>query len=627
MKSQFVIGMAGHIDHGKTSIVKLLTGQDTDVLKQEKDRGMTIDIGFAHLSDSITVVDVPGHEKFIKNMVTGISYIDLAILVVAADDGVMPQTIEHFEILKILNVKKGIVVINKIDLVDDEWIDLVESDIKNLIKNSFLDNQPIFKVSTVSSIGMDEVKSSLINFSKINNDSVKNNRGLFRMYVDRAFSQQGFGTVVTGTVISGEVAVGESLHALPISKSVRLRSAQSHHINVEKVKIGDRAALNLNGVEKQQIERGSHLSNLEAFESISTFLANISVLDSEGLELKQNQRLRFHIGTSEVIGRISICDKNKLNRGEAGICLIKLEEAIVLSFQDKFLIRTYSPMKTIGGGVVEDINCIGKWKEIKEYANQFNDKLDIVNKMNFIIENQFGHPFKIQDIQSRFGMSFDKIIECLSVDKKYEIIDYLSEKWILTNKQLKCFLDTIIDSIKDFHDRNPYRSGVLKKELNQKIGADDLFFDYCIKLLLDRKKINRDKESISLIDFKINLSVEEIKIQEEVIKILDEQGFASQNYMQIAEKLKLSSDRLKLLINIAEQDRKIIRINEELLFTSKNFDALINDVKGYFSTNKKLSVGDFKDLAKTSRKYAVPLLEYLDKKNITYREDNYRRLV
>ena len=627
MKSQFVIGMAGHIDHGKTSIVKLLTGQDTDVLKQEKDRGMTIDIGFAHLSDSITVVDVPGHEKFIKNMVTGISYIDLAILVVAADDGVMPQTIEHFEILKILNVKKGIVVINKIDLVDDEWIDLVESDIKNLIKNSFLDNQPIFKVSTVSNIGVDEVKSSLINFSELNNDSVKNNRGLFRMYVDRAFSQQGFGTVVTGTVISGEVAVGESLHALPISKSVRLRSAQSHHINVEKVKIGDRAALNLNGLEKQQIERGSHLSSLEAFESISTFLANISVLDSEGLELKQNQRLRFHIGTSEVIGRISICDKNKLNRGEAGICLIKLEEAIVLSFQDKFLIRTYSPMKTIGGGVVEDINCIGKWKEIKEYANQFNDKLDIVNKMNFIIENQFGHPFKIQDIQSRFGMSFDKIIEYLSVDKQYEIIDYLSEKWILTNKQLKCFLDTIIDSIKDFHDRNPYRSGVLKKELNQKIGADDLFFDYCIKLLLDRKKINRDKESISLIDFKINLSVEEIKIQEEVIKILDEQGFASQNYMQIAEKLKLSSDRLKLLINIAEQDRKIIRINEELLFTSKNFDALINDVKGYFSTNKKLSVGDFKDLAKTSRKYAVPLLEYLDKKNITYREDNYRRLV
>ena len=627
MKNQIIIGMAGHIDHGKTSIVEALTGYNTDVLKQEKERGMTIDIGFAHLSDSITIIDVPGHEKFIKNMVTGISYINFGILVIAADDGIMPQTIEHFEILKILNVEKGIIIINKVDLVDKEWLDLVESDIKELVKDSFLDNQKTFKVSAIQNIGIEEVKGELVNLSSSNIPDIKTDRGLFRLYIDRSFSQQGFGTVVTGTVISGEVKVGESLYALPINKSVRVRSAQSHNTNTEKIRAGDRAALNLNGVEKKQIERGSHLSNLEAFKPVSVFLANISILDNENIMLKQNQRLRFHIGTSEVIGRVNICCKNTLDRGNSGICLIKLEESIVISFQDKFLIRSYSPMRTIGGGVVEDIDCIGKWKEVKEYANQLINNNDIENKMAFIIGNQLGFPFKINEIEYRFGMSFEKVVDYLDQNKKYKVLEYLSEKWIVTDSQLEIFLDCIINRIERFHSENPYRAGVLKKELNQKVKSDELFFDFCIGLLIDQKKIVRDKEIIRLNNFKINLSSEEVTIQKKVVDILDNQGFSSQNYIQIADDLSLSPDKLKLLINIAEQEQKIIRINEDLLFTSKNFRALIDKIEKYFSENEKLSVSDFKDIAKTSRKYAVPLLEYLDKKNITYREDNCRKLV
>ena len=627
MKDQIVIGMAGHIDHGKTSIVKLLTGQNTDILKQEKERGMTIDIGFAHLSENMTIIDVPGHEKFIKNMVTGISYIDLSVLVVAADDGVMPQTIEHFEILKILNVKKGIIIINKIDLVEDEWVDLVESEIKELVKGSFLENQSIFRISATKNIGLEEVKAKLLESSFSNDENMENNRGLFRLYVDRSFSQQGFGTVVTGTVISGQIEVGNSLYALPANKQARLRSAQSHYNNIDTLKIGYRAALNLNGIDKKEIERGAHLSSLDAFDSISTFLAKVSLLNSEGVVLKQNQRLRFHIGTSEVIGRISICDKNVLNKSESGICLIKLEEPIVLSFQDKFLIRAYSPMKTIGGGLVEDINCFGKWGRVKEYANQLIKSTSIADKMNFIIQNQSGFPFTIDKIQSRFGMSFEKIVEHLEFNKKYTIIDHLSEKWVVTDEQLDIFLKRIIDEIEKFHFKNPYRAGVLKKELNQKVESDEVFFDFSINLLIDENKIIRDKEVIKLTDFKINLSSDELAAQEKVIEILDSQGFSSQNYIQIADTLKISADKLKLLINIAEQDRKIIRINEELLFTYKNFINLVDDVKKYFSENEKLSVSDFKDIAKTSRKYAVPLLEYFDKKNITYREENYRKLV
>tara|TARA_Y100001935_G_scaffold74033_1_gene61739 strand:- start:1590 stop:3473 length:1884 start_codon:yes stop_codon:yes gene_type:complete len=627
MKEQIIVGMAGHIDHGKTSIVKLLTGQNTDILKQEKERGMTIDIGFAHLNENITIVDVPGHEKFIKNMVTGISYIDTAILVVAADDGVMPQTIEHFEILKILNVKKGIIIINKIDLVDEEWIDLVESEIKELVSGSFLENQDIFKVSTVKGIGLEEVKTRLLASSFSNDGELLNNRGLFRMYVDRSFSQQGFGTVVTGTVISGKIKVGSTIYALPQNKKVRLRSAQSHYKDIDQLKIGYRAALNLNGIDKKDIERGGHLSNLNVFDSISIFLAKISILNRDGLSLRQNQRIRFHIGTSEVIGRISICGRNILEKSESDICLIKLEVPVVLSFQDKFLIRTYSPMKTIGGGVVEDINCFGKWSQVKEFANELVNKNSVAEKMNFIIQSQSGFPFTIEKIQSRFGMSYDKIVDCLNLKKEYVVLEYLSEKWIVTNNQLDNFLNRIIDEIKKFHSKNPYRGGVLKKELNQKVKSDEVFFDFSIKLLIDKNIVVRDKELIKLENFKINLSSSEIKVQEKVVEILDSQGFSSQNYIEIANLLNISSDKLKLLINIAEQDSKIIRINEDLLFTHKNFIKLVDDVKKYFSTNDKLSVADFKDIAKTSRKYAVPLLEFLDKKNITFREDNYRKLV
>jgi selenocysteine-specific elongation factor len=247
--------------------------------------------------------------------------------------------------------------------------------------------------------------------------------------------------------------------------------------------------------------------------------------------------------------------------------------------------------------------------------------------MNFIIGSQFGFPFKINEIESRFGMSIDKILSYLDKNKNYKVLEYLSEKWIVMDSQLENFLDYIVNSIQNFHVDNPYRAGVLKKELNQKVKSDTLFFDFCIEILNDRKKIVRDKEIISLKDFKINLSSEEVIIQNKVVEILDNQGFSSQNYIQIADNLKLSADKLKLLISIAEQDQKIIRINEDLLFTSKNFTALINKIKKYFAENEKLSVSDFKDIAKTSRKYAVPLLEYLDKKNITYRQDNFRKLV
>ena len=627
MKKQIVIGMSGHIDHGKTSIVKALTGKNTDILAQERERGMTIDIGFAHLSDDITIIDVPGHEKFIKNMVTGVAYIDLAILVISADDGVMPQTLEHFEILKILNIQKGFIVINKIDLVDEDWISMIEMDIKDLVKGSFLENQKIFKVSTVNNIGINSLKENIVNLNLNKNIDHVNNRGVFRMYIDRVFSQQGFGTVATGTVMSGSIKVSDKINILPINQQVRLRSAQSHHNKVDILNVGDRAALNLHGIDKSDVSRGSHLSDKNIFLSVDKFIAEISVLSNKKKSIKQNQRLRFHIGPNEVIGRVSIFEQSNIEPGESSACLIKLEKAVTLCFQDQFLIRTYSPMQTIGGGKVLDLSCLGKWKYLKDYAINLKKMKSIGDKIIFIIENQKGEPFSFDQIESRLGMSFDRIIVCIEAYKDYKVIEYLSEKWIVTKNQLNFFYDSILEIMNEFHLLNPYNAGINKKALHQKIPSNELFLDFCIEKLIQKNKLNRDSELISLKNFKVNLSNSETVIMNKIIDNLNKQGFNSQNYIQLSESLSISSEKIKLLIGIAEKNKNIIRLNEDLLFTKDNFNSLVLNVRNFFKFNEKMTVSDLKKIAKTSRKYAVPILEYLDKLKITYREGNFRKLL
>mgnify|MGYP001168094775 FL=1 len=624
MKRQIIVGMSGHIDHGKTSIVKSLTGKNTDSLDQEQSRGMTIDIGFAHLSDKITIIDVPGHEKFIKNMVTGVNYIDFAILVVAADDGVMPQTREHFEILKILNIQSGCIVINKIDLVEEDWLSLVESDIEDLVRGSFLEKQKVFRVSTLKNLGISELKSNILDINLKKNNDILSNRGVFRMYVDRSFSQQGFGTIVTGTAISGEIAIGDSVKVLPVNQELRLRSAQSHYSSVDMLIMGDRAALNLHGVDKNQVQRGAHISNKDIFACVDKFIAKVSILNK--YRIKQNQRLRFHIGPNEVIGRISIFDDN-IEQKSSEICLIKLEKPVVISFQDRFLIRSYSPMQTIGGGIVCDIKCIGKWKQIKEYAVNFTNHKNIKDRILFIIENQKGEPLTVDAAECRFGMSFESIMNYISVSQDYEIIDYLSERWIVTKKQLECFLEKIINNIKKFHLDNPYSTGIIKKSLFQKNLSSENFFDFCIDKLVKSSKLNQNKELISLNGFKVNLSDSEQKTMNLIIDSLNSQEFNSQNYTQLSNLLSIDVDKIKLFVSIAEKNGKIIRLNEDLLFTSENFDKLVENVKIFFASNDKMTVSQFKDIAKTTRKYAMPILEYFDKTKITYREDNYRKLV
>ncbi len=353
---QFVIGMAGHIDHGKTALVKSLTGIDTDRLKEEKNRGITIDLGFAHLTGNITIIDVPGHEKLIKNMVAGVSTIDLVLFVIAADDGIMPQTREHLDIVNLLGIRNAVFVITKIDLVEEEWLDLVEEEIRKLLKQKGFSGAPVLRASGVTGQGVEEVREVILN--QLQETSVRRDDGIFRMPVDRAFLKAGFGSIVTGSVISGALNSGEMVEIMPEKINQRVRSLQSHDQEVSRVKAGYRAAINLAGLEIARLYRGQMVTLPGYYDPVELFNGKIYVVEDSPLPLKNRMRIRVHLHTTEVIGRLILLEERELKAGESGFAQILLENSVYASFGDRFIIRQFSPQHTLGGGEVLETNPV-----------------------------------------------------------------------------------------------------------------------------------------------------------------------------------------------------------------------------------------------------------------------------
>ena len=336
---QSIIGLSGHIDHGKTSIVKALTGNNTDNLKEEINRGMTINIGFAFLNEQITLIDVPGHEKFIKNMVAGVNAVDYAILVIAADDGIMPQTIEHFEILKLFNIQDGAIVINKIDIVKKDWLELVVDEVKAFVKGSFLDKKKIHKVSAINLDGIDELKNDLLHHEYQKN---RKNKGIFRVFVDRVFISKGFGTIITGTITSGEVKIGDKLKILPQNKEIKVRGLETQKEKMDRLEIGNRAAINIQTNEKFLIQRGNHLSDTNYFSTYESAIVSIHILTKIKNGIKNNERLRIYCGTQEVMARILLFSNITVKAGESAGAILKFEKPTIISIDDYFIIRKYS---------------------------------------------------------------------------------------------------------------------------------------------------------------------------------------------------------------------------------------------------------------------------------------------
>ena len=610
---QFTIGLSGHIDHGKTSIVKSLTGQNTDNLKDEIKRGLTIDIGFAHLNKNISIIDVPGHEKFIKNMVSGVNSIDSAILVIAADDGIMPQTKEHFDILKILNINSGVVVINKIDLVDSEWLDLVFNEIKTFLKDSFLENAKIIKVSTIDDIGINELKEEIINLS--NSTKEKFNREVFRMFIDRVFIKKGFGTVVTGTVISGEIDDNSKVNLLPKNDIVTIRSIQTHNTKVSKVRIGSRTAINMQNIDKNKVFRGSHLGEKDYFHLVDNAIVEIKILK----DIKHNQRIRIHLGTQEVIARIVFADK-KVNN----IAFLKFEKKIICSFKDRFIIRNFSPMLTIGGGRIYDINVEGKWTDIKNYINNFLLTKEDCEIIKEIINYRNKNVFDQDTLSKHIGLSKNLLKK--NLNKLNDIHFYGNDNpWIITTNQLNNFNKKIIRTISSFHQKNPFLNGIIFEQLNQIVLLPDVFLKQLLNDLCKNNFLKIKDDLYSEYDFEIKLEKEDQLLKKKLFNIIDKERFQTSDFSSLLIKLNINEKKLKNLLNIEKNNNNFLIINGSLFFSKKNYFDLLETVEKYFSLNKTMSVADFKSLINTSRKYAVPLLEYLDKEKITYRDGNERK--
>lgn len=629
--NELIVGLSGHIDHGKTSIIKSLTNEFSGALKEDVKRGMTVDLGIAFLNDKITLIDVPGHHDFIKNMLSGIQSIDVGLLVIAADDGIMPQTIDHFNILKLLDVSELIILINKIDLVDEEMIELVKLEIKDLINDTKYKYADILNISTLENKGIKELKNTLENISRID----KKDNGAFRMPIDRIFSVKGFGTVVTGTVTSGSVTIGTEVKIEPISKLVKIRGINSHNNTSSSVSIGQRAAINLQNIDKDDIKRGYQVVDKNLFGGVYSVIAEIQILDDLDKPIKRNQRVRIHLGTAEVIGTIFLFDQKNIKSGEIATVLINFEKPIVASYKDKFIIRHYSPMFTLGGGSIIlhskiKNNFFNQDMKLSEISNMINDikNTDKNNFINFIIEKFTLNPILFDDFCNQLGYSKLQLLDLLKFDNNINEVKHLNKSWLLTDNQIQKSKSTILNSISNFFKNNNYANSINKEIIINDTGINPAYIDYLLTILQNENKIEKKYDGWSLFKHEIKLSEIDEENKKTLINILNEEGFNTSSIKDLVIKCNIKDEKsLMKIIKICENQNLLLRIDQSILITSSNFNTLKNKLILFFKEQSSITVPEFKELLNISRKYAIPMLEYLDKIQFTNRNGNKRELI
>lgn len=616
-----IIGTAGHIDHGKTTLIKALTGKDTDRLKEEKLRGITTDLGFAYfdLPSGIRagIIDVPGHEKFIKNMLAGAHGIDIVMLVIAADEGVMPQTKEHVDILSFLEIKAGIIVLTKCDLVEKDWLLIVEEDVRENLKGTFLENAPIVHVSSVTGEGLDILVNTLDELAQKVKE--RSSEGIFRLPVDRVFSIAGFGTVVTGTLISGKIKVGDKVMIYPKMIESRVRNLQVHERNVECAFAGQRTAINLANVKVEEIERGDVIAPPEAIIPSTMIDVKLSLL--KGVKtLKNRERIRFYTGASEVIGRAVLLDRDELHGGESCYAQIYLEDCVSVLRKDKFVIRTYSPMLTIGGGIILDPNP----EKHKRFDIEVIETLSNIEKLGdeFVIEKLVYEsllPLSEEEIKRKANVvdigkfSLKNLIKLKLEEKDYFYHLEKYEEMCLRTKEI----------LEDFHRKNPLKEGISKEELKNKLFGDikSKLCDFIFELMEKEEIIKIKNQLVALKDFKVVLNEEQEKLKERIIKIYRDSKFEPPKLSEL-EGYPEIIPMVEYLVNIGE----LVKLDEEIFLSKDNYEEAQNVLINYLKENKEITLAVYRDLLNTSRKYAMAILEYFDSIKLTKRIGDVRVL-
>lgn len=635
MLKHIIVGTAGHIDHGKTTLIKALTGRDTDTLKEEKDRGISINLGFTFFDlpsgRRAGIIDVPGHEKFIKNMLAGVSGIDVVLLVIAADEGIMPQTKEHFEILQLLNVKKGIIVLTKADLVDDDWISMVKEDIFNEFRGTFLENAPVCTVSSKTRQGLKELTEEI---DKITEETEpKDTEGHFRLPVDRVFSITGFGTVVTGTMIGGQIAEGQTVKIYPSGIMTKVRSIQVHDVPVKSAEAGQRCAINLANIKLDEIQRGDVVSIDKIMEPSIIVDGSFYYLKSAGKPLVNNHRIRFYHGTSEIIGRVLLLDRDELKPGEHAYVQIRLEKPVTAQRNDRYVIRSYSPMHTIGGGSI--INPAAKKakrfdeKYIEELKLKESDKAEsileaVVEKMS----KDFPDSIAILKAIGKNEENFNDKLEELVNDKKIVKLNSLEKPIFIHAKFLKYISGKIIDILTEYHRSNPLKMGLSKEEIKNRIFGKNIkqkIYDEIISVLESRNSISIHGSFVSLYGFEIKYDKAQQDIKNRIMTKYKEARFMPPKYDELIANEK-DRKSFKMVYDSLLDSGVLFKISEDCIIYKDCFDEARNLIVKQIRENGKISAAEARDVLNTSRKYAVAVLEYFDSIKLTKRVEDYRTL-
>jgi selenocysteine-specific elongation factor len=631
---QFILGTAGHIDHGKTSLVKAISGYDTDRLKEEKLRGITIELGFAALDlpsgIHLGIVDVPGHEKFVKHMVAGASGIDIVAMIIAADEGVMPQTREHLEICTLLGVKQGIIVLTKIDAVDEEWRELVIDDIRRFASGTFLDNAPLAPVSSLTGEGIPE-------FIKLLDDlctqlSEKKPLGLFRLPVDRVFSMKGFGTVITGTMIAGKISVGDPAMIYPSGVTSKIRGLQVHDQAVNEAAAGMRTAINFQGIEKVSINRGDVVARPDTLKTSFMLDVELQLLESVDKPIKIRGRVRLHTGTMEIPCNFVLLDREALEPGDTALAQIRLDVPIACIRDDRFVIRSYSPVRTLGGGRI--LNPIPK--KHKRLKTEINEHLKILLTGDFeslIIEHAKNADYEevsyadLSVMTNLFGKQLDNALQSL-MSKHILIQTDKDTKRYIHQRTYEKFKSVVISKLQEYHTLNPLKNGMPKGEIPSKFppSLSNKLFNLMIHMMAKANDVSMTENIISLPGHEVTLEADQSDLKGKILNTYITGGLQPPYFKELTTALHVDAKTSKNVLMLLVNEGLIVKVKDELYFHSEAINELKIRLIDYLKSNGEIDTPQFKEMTGTSRKYTIPLIEYFDAENITIRIGDIRKL-
>lgn len=631
-----IVGTSGHVDHGKTCLIKALTGIDTDRLKEEQKRGITIELGFANLPNEeglhIGIIDVPGHEKFVKNMLAGIGGIDLVLLVIALDEGVMPQTVEHFEILKMLHIRQGIIVFTKADLVDEDWAEMVEEDVSSLVEGSFLEHADRIRVSAFTGQNIPELKKMIL--EKVRSVGLRRSEPeLFRLPIDRVFTMEGFGTVVTGTLLEGSCKAGEEVMVYPQERILKIRGIQSHGQKEDEAYAGQRTAINLANVKKEDLLRGEVLAAPGTLTN-STFLdVKITLFSNTDRLLKNGDRVHFNYGSAQTIAKAVLLDKDSIGAGESAYAQLRFDTPLAVKRTDRFIIRFYSPVETFGGGIILD-SCPGKHKRHQEElisALQIRETGTDDEILELVLKEESIHFPSVHMLAAKLNWTDNETESRMETLKKQKKALSLNDGNFFHKAFWERMTDKTTEILTAFHKENPIAQGMEKEEIKSRLLAsfylkDAKKGDVLLNELLKRGIITASGSTVAAAGFSAQYSDAHSDMRNSMIKTYQEAGFEAPSTDEVMAQFKDKKQAKQVLSDLFKEG-VLIKLNPGAYLYKDHYERAMALLRNHYKTHDTMSLAEFRDMLGTSRKYVLLILDHLDQQKITKLQGDARVLL